>query len=280
MTDMPHSRAGVADNGVAGSGPKAKREPPPPQLDPSWTAARKLSERRAQLGLSLEQLAERTRIARSYLEALETMNAKLLPGRAYAMAYLRSYAQALGLDAGAIVTQYQAESALAREDDRPQIRAPETRPARERPWLAAAALGLMAGGFVMWRALGPDATPAVNAPVRDVLVDAGEGSGFQTPTDRNALALRTLEIRAVTDARLEVRGPDGTIFFYDTLRAGQGLRPDPGPDWTLHARDGGAFVLLMHGIEIGPLGEAGQPVLGLPVRDIPIPEGADWAHLE
>jgi cytoskeleton protein RodZ len=239
-------------------------------LDDSWAAGRKLSEARIQLGLSLEQVAERTKVRSDYLEALEAMNTKLLPGRAYAIAYLRSYARALGLDEDAIVDQYQAESALSREDARPQIRTPDSRPARERPWLAAAMLGLVAGGFVAWRAVEPSPRPAADE-LRVAVDGAGPWLGFDAPSSAMAAALRTLEVRAVTPARLEVRGADGTVFFYGELQAGQAYRPDPAPDWTLHARDGSAFELLINGRVVGPLGEPGQPVLGRRVDSIPIP---------
>jgi transcriptional regulator with XRE-family HTH domain len=237
-------------------------------LDPAWSAGRKLAEARTQQGFSLEQMADRTKVRALYLEAIEAMDAKLLPGRAYTIAYIRSYAKALGLNTEEILAQYQAENALSREDPRPQIRGPESRPDQERPWLAAAVLGFVAAGFVMWRAFTPGQGEVL---ARDPSMEFAQDGSATIAASPEAVALRTLEIRAQVEAKLEVRGADGTVFFYGTLRPGQSYRPDPAPDWTIHARDGGAFSLVIQGQEVGLLGEAGKPVLGRLVSTIPLP---------
>lgn len=235
-----------------------------PALDPSWRAGRKLTEARQQLGLSLDQVAERIRVRREFLEALEQMNIKLLPGRAYALAFLRSYARELGIDEKAIVDQFQDECALSREDVHSQIRPPASKPRRERPWLIAAASVLCAAGFVTWRALTQEeAATAVETPIAQSGA-AGPGVGSAQPFATN----RVIEIRAVAEAWLEARGPDGTVFLSRTLQPGDVYRPDPSPGWTLHARDGGAFELFVNGEPAGPLGAAGMPVLGRSIDEI------------
>jgi transcriptional regulator with XRE-family HTH domain len=246
---------------------RAQPKPGAPKLDldPAWRAGRKLTEARRQLGLSLEQVAERIRVRREFLEALEDMNVKLLPGKAYALAFLRSYAKALGMDERAIVDQFQDECALTREDAQKQIRNPTSKPHPERPWLAAAALVLVAAGFVAYRALQHnEATqPAVTES------NATPGPNMITPVATSAPSeRRVVEIRAVTQAWLEARGPDGTVFLSRTLEPGDVYRPDASPGWTLHARDGGAFELFVNGAAAGTLGVPGSPVLGRPIDGI------------
>lgn len=235
-------------------------------LDPSLKAGEKLEEARRQLGLSLEEVSERIRVRREFLEALEAMNIKVLPGKAYALAFLRSYAKALGLDVAAIVEQFQDECALSREDAHQQIRAPESRPHPERPWLAAAALVLIAAGFVGYRAMqqhdsviSAESDGAALAPAASEDWAAGAPLGVQE---------RRIEIRALEEAWLEARGPDGTVFLSRTLAPGDIYRPDPSPGWTLHARDGGAFEIYVGGAYGGLLGEAGKPVLGRQMDEI------------
>ncbi len=236
---------------------------PAPVLDPAWRAGRKLSEARRQLGLSLDEVADRIRVRREFLEALEDMNVKLLPGKAYALAFLRSYARELGIDDKTIVEQFQKESALTREDIQKQIRPPSSRPHRDRPWMAAAMLVLLAAGFVGWRALTPDGSDQVaEAPAA---TPAGE---LLSPVGAAAEDTRVVEIRALADAWLEARGPDGTVFLSRQLRAGDVYRPDPSPGWTLHARDGGAFELYVNGVSAGTLGAAGMPVLGRAIDEV------------
>jgi transcriptional regulator with XRE-family HTH domain len=246
----------------------------PPVVDERWLAGRKLTEARLARGLSVDQVAERIRVRREYLQALEDMNLKLLPGKAYAMAFLRSYARELGLDANMIVEQFQQESALSREDSQKQIRNPASKPHRERPWLAAAALALLAAGFVGWRALDRDQTPAAVSEPATSAAPVVEAGAEAVP---GAAVHRVVEIKALTDAWLEARGPDGTVFLSRTLQAGDVYRPDPSPGWTLHARDGAAFEVFINGQSAGLLGNAGMPVLGRGIDGIELPTVPDAA---
>lgn len=248
---------------------RAQRQAPAsvaaPQLDPSWRAGRKLTEARQQLGLSIAEVAERIRVRREFLEALEDMNIKMLPGKAYALAFLRSYARTLGLDEKAIVDQFQEESALTREDATRPIRNPKSRPHPERPWLVAAVVLLLAGGFVGWRAL-------QHEEARPVRMEQPETVTPQPPAQSASASAeapqRLIEVRALTAAWLEARGPDGTVFLSRTLNAGDIYRPDPSPGWTLHARDGGSFDVFINGQSAGLLGIPGSPVLGRKIDDI------------
>jgi transcriptional regulator with XRE-family HTH domain len=254
------------------SGPDARPQrqteaaPPAPVLDPAWRAGRKLTEARQQLGLSVAEVADRIRVRREFLEALEDMNIKVLPGKAYALAFLRSYARELGLDEKAIIDQFQAESALTREDAAKQMRTPTSKPGKRRPWLAAVALVLLAAAFVGWRAY-QSQNPA--APrVADTYAVQQQGAARTVPASAADAPARVVEIKALTPSWLEARGPDGTVFLSRSLNAGEVYRPDPSPGWTLHARDGGSFEVFINGQSAGLLGVAGMPVLGRQIDEI------------
>lgn len=258
LQPSPSNAASAAPEAAA---PQSGRPERHVSVDPALKAGPKLAQAREQLGLTLEQAAERLRVQRAYLAALETMNIKMLPGKAYALAYLRSYAELLRLDPAEITAQFQRESALTREDAAPQIRNPESKPRKERPWLAAAAIGVVALGFVLYGA----ARDVANQNAR--VAEAAPAGGPTTapplpPASAGPRARAVVDIVTVEPAWLEVRGPDGTIFFSQTLDPGQSYRPDVGAGWTLHARDGGAFEVLVDGMSLGPLGEPDAPVLG------------------
>ncbi|MBS0385877.1 MAG: helix-turn-helix domain-containing protein [Proteobacteria bacterium] len=249
---------------------RAQRQPralvAAPELDPTWRAGRKLTEARQQLGLSIAEVADRIRVRREYLEALEEMNIKVLPGKAYALAFLRSYARTLGLDEKAIVDQFQEESALTREDATKPIRSPKSRPHPERPWLVAAVVLLVAGGLVGWRAFQHEEERP--ARVEQQVAAVAPQPPAQAASDTVAAPSRVVEVRALSAGWLEARGPDGTVFLSRTLSAGDVYRPDPSPGWTLHARDGGAFEVFINGQSAGLLGIPGSPVLGRKIDDI------------
>jgi cytoskeleton protein RodZ len=246
---------------------RAQPVAPAPELDPAWRAGRKLAEARRQRGWSLDEVAERIRIRREFLAALEDMNVKLLPGKAYALAFLRSYARELGIDEKAIVDQFQDECALTRDGAQPQMRTPTSRPRKERPWTIAAGLVIVAALFVGWRAFEMRATRDQPAEAAVAAAPGAAGGVVSTPTGAPAEA-RVVEVRALSEAWLEARGPDGTVFLTRTLQPGDVYRPDPSPGWTLHARDGGAFELYVDGAAAGLLGTAGMPVLGRQIDEI------------
>jgi cytoskeleton protein RodZ len=240
---------------------------PPPDLDPAWRAGRKLAEARRQRGWSLDEVADRIRVRREFLEALEDMNVKLLPGKAYALAFLRSYARELGIDEKAIVDQFQDECALTRDGAQPQMRTPTSKPRKERPWTIAAGLVVIAALFVGWRALEMRANQA--EPAEQAVTTAPAEAGRVVSASVSAAPhARVVEIRAMAEAWLEARGPDGTVFLSRTLQPGDVYRPDSSPGWTLHARDGGAFELYVNGASAGLLGTAGMPVLGRQIDEI------------
>lgn len=58
-----------------------------------------LRSRRQELGLSLEKIAEQTKIRKSYLDALEEERFEELPGRVYVIGFIQNYARFLGLPA-------------------------------------------------------------------------------------------------------------------------------------------------------------------------------------
>lgn len=237
-------------NGASRTAPPAPHE---------LRAGEKLAAARRRLGLNFDTLVERTRVRRDYLEALETMDVKLLPGRAYLLAYLRSYARVLGLEPEALVRQFERESALTREDPLPQLRNPESKPSPRRPWWAAAAIGLGMLGFIAWRVA---ATP-MDTPDDTLLIGAaGGGVPATARLVAQAAPLAIVEIAAVSEGWLEARGPDGTVFFSRVMRAGERFRPDVGAGWVVYAKDGAAFEVWVDGAARGALARAGLPVIG------------------
>lgn len=69
-----------------------------------------LREARAHRGISHDDVARDTRIARHYLIALENESISDLPGGLYNRAYVRTYAEYLGLDADALMRDYDLQA--------------------------------------------------------------------------------------------------------------------------------------------------------------------------
>ena len=110
-----------------------------------------LREARIALGVSIEDAATQLRINKRYLLALEEGRVKDLPGAAYAVGFVRSYASALGLDANEAVRRFRdvSGSSVTKSGD---LVFPEPVPRRGLPTgvLAALGLALAMAGYVAW----------------------------------------------------------------------------------------------------------------------------------
>jgi len=76
-----------------------------------------------------------------------------------------------------------------------------------------------------------------------------------------------LEIVAVRQGWLEIRGADGTIFLSRTMAEGESYFPRLKAGWTVSARNGGAFEWRVGDISVGPLGPDGAQVFSVSVDD-------------
>lgn len=120
---------------------------------------------RMRLGWSLPEVAERLRIRLPFLEAIEDGRISDLPGTAYAVGFIRSYATFLGLDPTEVARRFRAE---AQEMNRkPVLAFPAPVPDRGVPAGAVVLLGvvLAAGAYAGWyKFSGNTPAPAVIVP--------------------------------------------------------------------------------------------------------------------
>lgn len=85
-----------------------------------------LREARHDAGLSVEDVARGLRIRRVHIEAMEEGRLDDLPGRPYALGFVRTYAKYLGLDADAALQRFKAE--FGDLDERPEFVFPAPAP--------------------------------------------------------------------------------------------------------------------------------------------------------
>lgn len=68
-----------------------------------------LQKAREEKGISLDDVQKVTKIQRRYLEAIERGHFHILPGHFYARAFIKSYAEAVGLDPNHILSHFQED---------------------------------------------------------------------------------------------------------------------------------------------------------------------------
>jgi cytoskeleton protein RodZ len=131
---------------------------------------------RERLGWTIEDVSAALRIRLPHLEALEEGRIDLLPGNAYAVGFLRTYARALGLDPDEIARRFKAEASEVNR--RTELVFPAPMPQRGVPAGAVILLGvvLAIGAYAGWYRLSGEGKlpPETVAPVPERLATLAE----------------------------------------------------------------------------------------------------------
>jgi cytoskeleton protein RodZ len=91
-----------------------------------------LREARMRQKIDITEIEAKTKIRAKYLRAMENEEFDLLPGTTFAKSFLRTYADALGLDAHRLVEEYRSQYEPRDEGDLPPLAGQAGRRARER----------------------------------------------------------------------------------------------------------------------------------------------------
>jgi cytoskeleton protein RodZ len=103
-----------------------------------------LKSARNKQGLSLSEVAQETCISICYLKAIEAGSYHELPAQTFTIGFIRSYADVLGLDSGAIVAQYKNQCSIIEPLELNETKSANSnklssmRPSRRKGWLAPA----------------------------------------------------------------------------------------------------------------------------------------------
>jgi cytoskeletal protein RodZ len=197
-----------------------------------------LRERRAALGLSLQQVEEGTRIRARLLQALEEGNYERLPNPGYVRGYVSSYARFLELDPVPLLNMYKAETGAGRFHDLNLPQAEEavapTGQQHAIPWRAAVGVALIVAllSFAAWAVAriwtGPEPPPPEPAPIVEPTPSAEPAAEEQTevvkPAPKPAATAQpfTLTVRVDPDGASWLRVTvDGKTAYEGVLTAGQ-----------------------------------------------------------
>jgi len=208
--------------------------------------------------LSQREVAERLRIPVAYVQAMEEERWEALPGGHYRRAFVRAYADWLGVPL--------TPELLAHLSNRPSEtrrpfghRRPRVRPLL-RFWWAGIAVLVAAVSGMWWHvqrptgALGPDASKTpVAEPAPTVPQPASEHAGGETPS----MPIR-LRVVAEENCWLEVYA-DGRRVFLGTLRAGESYRVEATTQVRLATvGNAGALRVFFNERPLPPLGGPGE----------------------
>jgi cytoskeletal protein RodZ len=81
------------------------------------TSTLQLEQIRRHKGVSLEQIAENTKITTRFLRAIESEEFDKLPGGVFNISYIRQYANAIGVNENELLGRYRAHEAHKAEEE-------------------------------------------------------------------------------------------------------------------------------------------------------------------
>ncbi len=124
------------------------------QLDPAEALMREvgaqLRQVRLERGEELDEVAQQLRIKATYLFGIEQGDLSTIPGRTYALGFLRSYADYLGFDGDDLITQIKSTVANLTDRTRLRIRTPLPESRLPRTPLLVLSLATVAGIYTGW----------------------------------------------------------------------------------------------------------------------------------
>lgn len=217
-----------------------------------------LTEARRRLGLSVDQVAERTRIRPHVIEAIEVDDFGPCGGDFYARGHLRTLGRVLGVEPQPLVEQYDERYADAPIDARRVFEAE---------------LATVPGGSLRATRGGPNWSVLVAAVMSVVLLWAVAQFLFERPTGDGASgaeqaglssgsAATPLQVELVAGeqaADVTVRDGAGDVVWQGRLEPGAAQAVEATPPVRISSSDG-AVGAAVDGRDPSPLGEAGQPV--------------------
>ena len=264
---------GVAQNGETPAAPNGRRR----SNNTASTAAggpitigEGLRRAREAAGLTLDDVAERTKVRPGILREIEADAHDKLPALTYSLGFVKAYARTVGMDPADAAERYRRES--QKGDPVPtmvdlQPLEEKRLPTRKVVVMATAALILALLLFWAWgagwfAAGQPDLreTPMESGVDAVVLAEPPAGAVEVTPSVPMAVTPGApVTLTANTEVWLRINDGNET-FFMGTMTAGQVLTLPPGRNWMLRTGRAGALDVKVGSTAVPPLGAAAQQI--------------------
>lgn len=222
-----------------------------------------LRKRREELGLSLAEIAERTRVPTRQLSAIEANDFSAIPAVTYAVGFVRSYARAVDLDPEFLAARVREEMGAVRPTERYDAFEPID-PSRVPPrWIAIAAAVfalLLIVGYGIWRAQ-MNAAPADE----EIAKEASQPVARQAASP--AVAPQLVVLTATTDVWLRITDQSGARLFEGQMKAGDSFTvPEGAANPTITTGRADALAVTVGGKSVGALGPADKTLVDEPLN--------------
>ncbi|MEV5707851.1 helix-turn-helix domain-containing protein [Actinoallomurus sp. NPDC052274] len=227
-----------------------------------------LAKARQEAGLSVPQVAGRTRIRETVLQAIERDDFSMCGGDFYARGHIRSIARATGIDPEPLVQEYddahggppQAVSARLAFEAKTPVKILERRSPN---WSAAMAVALVA--VVLYGIFRVATGQERHKSAERAAAPAATATATVRPSHTAAVAQAprkevTVRLKAKRASWLSVEDDKGKQLFSGVIRAGQSQEWSAKKHIRLVIGNGGGVRLTVNGKDLGTPGPDGQVV--------------------
>jgi cytoskeletal protein RodZ len=231
------------------------------------TAGTQLREAREAAGMSLADVAAKTRIPQRHLEAIERDEFDALPSMTYAVGFARAYARSVGGDevavAAAVRAQLEQGGRARMEYQAFEPADPARVPPRMLAWTAAIIALLILGGYALWRSVWRD-----GAASQPVMASASPSPAAVRQATRPVIAPAPANGAVVLTATdticLRISDATGKRLFEKQMVAGESytVPPDANGPTILTGRPN-ALRVTVGGVEVPPLGQPEKTISGV-----------------
>ncbi len=243
---------------------------PEPDLDSyhDMTVGQILQRTREHYGQSLAQVELNLHIRSSQLRALEQGDVANLPGRVYAIGFVRAYADYLGLDGDKMVHLFKAQT--VGKTTKPDLHFPVTYADTKTP-NAYIILGCMTGIILLiayWSmTYQPSYYIEIVPPVPEELkqgsiplLKTAEAAKVESPAEPILKPTpNKMELVVSEDSWVEIKNADGKAVVSQVLKPGDKyIVPEDDGDYTLSTGNAGGITVFVEGKKIGTLGKAAE----------------------
>ncbi|HBS34847.1 MAG TPA: hypothetical protein DEA50_07190 [Parvularcula sp.] len=261
---------------------------PPGRFRTEMPVGEILNRARVHYGRSIEDVERAIRIRAGQIEAIEQGRLDELPGRVYALGFVRSYAEYLGLDSERLVRLFKEQSAGVVKE-KPELHFPVAASESKMPALWVIFLSLFASFAVILilsviytddRTLVSEVPPVSETVRADLEAEKVKGIearipyGPPAPTpEQMAAAVQPprqvqapgIILKMTANSWVDIRDENGKAIVSKVLKAGDQYFVPDSPNLKMSLGNAGAVQVVIDGNAVAPLGAEGEIR-----RDIPL----------
>lgn len=234
---------------------------------------------------SIQDVERNLRIRAEQIKAIEENNMEKLPGRVYAIGFVRSYSEYLGLDGNKMVELFKAQSAGQTQET--ELRFPIAASESKAPplWLALFCLVAMGIALTVWLNMRSEDRAAVeNVPEvpaalkpevleEEQSITPEETMGPELPAQQTTQAVaepaapppKGITLNIKENSWVEIKDVNRNVVLSRVLNAGEQYFVPDRANLTMSIGNANGVELQVDGVTLNSLGEAGQVIRDMPL---------------